>query len=83
MATGISFGEADVTLPDGTTYTKVAVSTRNNVMTLRDQHGDTLLERAGVSAVVRQSSKRWVVRFGPADEPVQVLRTNCNCGGQR
>lgn len=86
MAAGVSFAEAVVTGPDGATYGTdvegqgVQVSTRNNTLRIRTQEGGVLLELPGVTAVVRQSRKRWVVRFGPEGDNYEVLRTNCGCG---
>ena len=80
MATGVAFAEADVTSPDGTVYEGVSISTRNNTLVVRTPEGDTLVSAPGVTAVVRQSRKRWLVRFGPAGDTWTVLRTKCSCG---
>lgn len=82
MATGIAFAEADVAGPDGTSYEGVQLNTRNNVLTLRGQDGALLLEAPGVSAVVKQSRKRWLVRLGPT-VAFEVTRRDCGCGGSR
>lgn len=80
MTAGIAFAEADVTLPDGTLYEGVAVSTRGGVLRLRDQGGTLILELAGVSGTVRHSRKRWSVRFTDLAESATVLRQKCGCG---
>lgn len=79
MGTGISFAEADVTAPNGTTYEKVSVTTRDGVLLIRQ--GETVVARVdGVTSVRRQNRKRWVVAFAPGEDAWQVLRTNCGCG---
>lgn len=85
MSAGVSFSEATVTAPDGTVHEGVAVSTRQGVLTLRDQGGTVLLEQSGVVGVVRQSRKRWRVTIADPDDGTgsewKILRTRCNCSG--
>lgn len=84
MATGIAFAEANLTrtTDDGDTksWAGVQASVRNNTLTIRNQAGDVLDTLPGVTAAVKQSRHRWVIRFGPAEPAVELERLNCNCG---
>lgn len=61
---------------------RAAVTVRNNLLTIAERGGDTLVTKQPVTRVERLDSKHW--RVTAADDAVydlEVLKAPCGCGG--
>lgn len=80
MAAGIALSKADVVLPGEGTAEGVAVLVRAGTATLRKGRA-VLVERAGVTTVVRSGRRQWTVAFTDGTEWVVARKGGCGCGG--